>query len=143
MRFGAIQFFREIDVSESSEGANLGQTAPAIPSAPSEVVELPPSWVRISITLILSITLLVTPLLIVALLYVDGKLLQLADKHAAAIIGVPWAGGAAFTVVLVLRSSFGSVNFKIFGTEFEGASGPIVMWVFCFLVEIVAIKALW
>lgn len=109
----------------------------------SPSVELPPTWVRIAITLTLSITLLITPLLIVVLLYVNGKLIDLAIEHAAAIIGVPWAGGAAFTVVLVLRSSFGSVNFKIFGTEFEGASGPIVMWVFCFLVEVVAISVLW
>lgn len=130
-------------MSASSEGAELGQPAAAVPSASAESIELPPSWVRISITLTLSFTLLVTPLLIVALLYTSGKLLKLADEHAAAIIGVPWAGGAAFTVVLVLRSSFGSVNFKIFGTEFEGASGPIVMWVFCFLVEIIAMKALW
>ena len=77
-------------MSEFNQFANLEQPAAAIPSTPSEVVELPPSWVRISITLTLSITLLVTPLLIVALLYVNGKLLQIADEHAAAIIGVPW-----------------------------------------------------
>jgi len=125
------------------ETSELDQTATALAISPPETIELPPSWVRISITLTLSFTLLVTPLLIVALLYTSGKLLELAKDLAAAIIGVPWAGGAAFTVVLVLRSSFGSVNFKIFGAEFEGASGPIVMWVFCFLVEIVAMKALW
>ena len=105
--------------------------------------ELPPSWVRIAVVLLLAITLLMGPLAIVFLLYQSGDLVEIAKNHAQGVIGVPWAGGAAFIVVLVLRTSFGAINFKILGTEFKGASGPIVMWVFCFLVEVSAIKLLW
>ena len=112
--------------------------------APSEAnVELPPPWVRISVVLLLAIVLLIAPLGIVFLLYRSGDLVVIAGEHAQAVIGIPWAGGAAFIVVLVLRTSFGPINFKILGTEFKGASGPIVMWVFCFLVEVSAIKVLW
>lgn len=112
-------------------------------SAASSSGELPPSWVRISVIMMLAITLLVSPLLIVFMLYQSGDLLKIARDHAPAVIGVPWSGGAAFIVVLVLRTSFGAIDFKILGVEFKGASGPIVMWVFCFLVEILAIKTLY
>lgn len=106
-------------------------------------IELPPNWVRISVALLLSIVLVSVPLAIVFILYQSGDLIVLANHHASAMIGIPWAGGAAFIVVLVLRTSFGEINFKILGTEFKGASGPIIMWVFCFLVEVFAIKLLW
>lgn len=106
-------------------------------------VELPPSWLRITVVFELAVALLLAPLLIVFLLYKTGDLAGLAKTHAAAMIGIPWAGGAAFIVVLVLRTSFGAINFKVLGVEFKGASGPIVMWVLCFLVEVAAIKTLW
>lgn len=110
--------------------------------APSDV-ELPPTWVRISVTLLLAISLLLSPLLILFLLYQSGDLLAISTAHAPAMIGIPWAGGAAFIVVLVLRTSFGAIEFKILTVEFKGASGPIVMWVLCFLVEVLAIRSLW
>ena len=106
-------------------------------------VELPPSWVRICVVLLLAVALLLVPLAIIFLLYQSGDLVEIAKTHAQAVIGIPWAGGAAFIVVLVLRTSFGEINFKILGTEFKGASGPIIMWVLCFLVEVSSIKLLW
>ena len=106
-------------------------------------IELPPSWVRVVVVLLLAITLLLTPLGIVFLLYQSGDLIVLVKDHAQAMVGIPWAGGAAFIVVMVLRTSFGPINFKVLGTEYKGASGPIVMWVLCFLVEVSAIKVLW
>lgn len=117
---------------------------PPTKNEPSDVVtELPPSWVRVAVVLLLAVTLLSAPLAIVFLLYQSGDLVTLAKANAQAMIGIPWAGGAAFVVVLVLRTSFGEINFKVLGTEFKGASGPIVMWVFCFLVEVSAVKLLW
>jgi hypothetical protein len=123
--------------TETPASAQTANTA-----APSDV-ELPPSWVRISVTLFLAMTLLLSPLLILFLLYQSGDLLAISAAHAPAMIGIPWAGGAAFIVVLVLRTSFGAIEFKVFTVEFKGASGPIVMWVLCFLVEVLAIKSLW
>ena len=77
------------------------------------------------------------------LLFKSGDLVGILRLHPAALIGVPWAGGAAFIVVLVLRASFGLVEFKVLTVEFKGASGPIVMWILCFLVEVLAIKMLY
>lgn len=113
------------------------------PSGRTDTIELPPPWLRIGISIALAGTLLVAPLLVVFSLYQNGKLAVLTEQHAAAMIGVPWAGGAAFVVVLVLRASFGAMEFSFLGFTFKGASGPIVLWVLCFLAEILAIKTLW
>ena len=110
---------------------------------PVQDPEMPPRWVRVSVIVALTIALLGAPLLVVALTYVSGDLTRLRVEHSPAMIGVPWAGGAAFIVVLVLRSSFGRVEFNVLGFEFKGGSGPIVMWVLCFLAEVAAIKVLW
>jgi hypothetical protein len=116
---------------------------PASTKSADAEIELPPSWVRVAVVLTLAVVLLLGPLGIVFLLYRSGDLVAVATAHAQAMIGIPWAGGAAFIVVLVLRTSFGAINFKVLGNEFKGASGPIVMWVLCFLVEVSAIKLLW
>lgn len=105
--------------------------------------EMPPSWVRVSLVVSLMMVLLSVPILMVVSLNKTGALAQMATEHPQAMLGVPWAGGAALIVVLVLRTSFGPVEFKILGTQFRGASGPIVMWVLCFLAEVLAIKVLW
>ena len=105
--------------------------------------ELPPTWVRVAVVLALALVLIVSPLLLVFLLLETGDLVTLTKTHSSAMIGIPWAGGAAFIVVLVLRTSFGAIDFKVLGVEFKGASGPIIMWVLCFLVEVSAIRLLW
>jgi hypothetical protein len=60
-----------------------------------------------------------------------------------ATIGLPMAASASFVVIAFFRSSEGPIKFEAFGLKFEGASGPIVMWVLCFVAIAGAIKALW
>jgi len=43
----------------------------------------------------------------------------------------------------VFRTTEGQIKFDALGFHFEGASGPIVMWVICFLAITLAIKVLW
>ena len=105
--------------------------------------ELPPRWIRVSMMTALLVILLVVPAALLFVLYQSGDLLTITRDHAAAMLGIPWAGGAALIVVLVLRSSFGRIEFKILGVQFEGASGPVIMWFLCFLVEVLAIHVLW
>jgi len=105
--------------------------------------ELPPRWIRMLLTLLLIFLLVVIPIVVVVNLTLTGAMARIAEEHARAVLGVPWAGGAALVVVLVLRTAFGPVEFKILGLEFKGASGPIVMFVLCFLAEILAMKVLW
>ena len=95
------------------------------------------------VILYLSVLLITIPVLLIIVLLISNDLSVIARDHAAAMLGVPWAGGAAFIVVLLLRSSFGRIEYKILGMEFKGASGPIVLWVFCFLAEVLGIRLLW
>ena len=69
-------------------------------------IELPPSGVRVVVILLLAITLLLTPLIVFPF-YRSGDLIVLVKDHAHAMVGIPWSGGAAFVVVMVLRTSFG------------------------------------
>jgi hypothetical protein len=48
--------------------------------------------------------------------------------------GLVAAGVAAFVVVAVLKQTYGGpLTFKGLGFEFQGASGPVVMWLICYL----------
>src|SRR3954462_14604354 len=53
----------------------------------------------------------------------------------APIIGASFCATLAFTIVLFLETVSGPIQLKIReGTEFSGASGPIIMWCLCFMV---------
>lgn len=69
---------------------------------------------------------------------------EIIQKHYAAAIVLPSGGFAALCLVLFLdvRSTH-QMKFKALGFEFEGASGPIVLWIMCFLACAVGIKLLW
>jgi hypothetical protein len=105
--------------------------------------EMPPRWIRVLITLLLTFLLVMAPIVVVVNLVLTGALVRISEEHARAVLGVPWAGGAGLIVVLILRTAFGPVEFKILGVEFKGASGPIVMFLLCFLAEVLAIQVLW
>ena len=49
-------------------------------------------------------------------------------------MGVGFAVIVAFAIVLTLKHASGeAIEFKLFGNEWKGASGPIFLWVLCFL----------
>ena len=73
----------------------------------------------------------------------DGMWDGIAKQHFAAAIGLPCAAIAALFIVIVLRSIAGPIEVKGLGFEFRGASGPIVMWIACFLAITFAISSLW
>jgi hypothetical protein len=45
--------------------------------------------------------------------------------------------------VSLLKVTSGPIEFEAIGFKFRGASGPIVLWVFCFLSIAVAFHLLW
>lgn len=71
------------------------------------------------------------------------ELFQVALEHFPATIGLPSAAIAALFIVVFLESSSGPIQFEGLGFKFRGASGPIVLWVFCFLAIAGAIKLVW
>ena len=69
--------------------------------------------------------------------------------HPAQNLGIPCAAVSAFAIVAVLLSAFppssnanGQLEFKAFGLEFSGPSGPITLWLMCFLGFVAALKLL-
>jgi hypothetical protein len=73
----------------------------------------------------------------------DPIKMKFLSDHYAALIGLPAAVATAFAIVVFLRQTDGPVEFEGLGFKFEGAAGQVVMWVFCFLAIISAIKLLW
>ena len=63
-------------------------------------------------------------------------------------IGLPAAAMAAFAVVAILLRAFppadanGQLSFRAFGLEFTGPSGPITLWLVCFLGLVFALRLL-
>jgi hypothetical protein len=44
---------------------------------------------------------------------------------------------------MFLEQTSGPIEFEGLGFKFKGASGPVVLWVFCFLAIAGAIKLVW
>ena len=59
------------------------------------------------------------------------------------IVGLPTAGLFSVLVVAIFQVSAGNINIKMFGLEFSGAGGPVVMWIFAFLSIATMIGTLW
>ena len=64
-------------------------------------------------------------------------------EHMAAVLGVPGSIIVAFVLVSVLENVSGPIKFEGLGFKFEGASGPIVMWVIVFLSLVSGLRLLW
>lgn len=64
-------------------------------------------------------------------------------NHFPAVVGLPLAALLSLWIVLILRGGYGPIELSVLGFRFRGASGPIIMWVLCFLAITFAIKILW
>ena len=73
----------------------------------------------------------------------DERFIEIMYQHMEAVLGVPGSIIVAFMLVSVLENVSGPVKFEGLGFKFEGASGPIVMWVFVFLALVGGLKLLW
>jgi hypothetical protein len=78
-----------------------------------------------------------------------GRLRAWFQTAPAQNIGLPCAAISAFAIVAILLRAFppspnenGAFSFKAFGLEFSGPSGPITLWLICFLAFVVALKLL-
>lgn len=73
----------------------------------------------------------------------DPRLGTLEIEHFRALIGLPVAMLGGVVVVSLFRTTEGKIKISGLGFTFEGASGPIVMWALCFLVEVLGLSVLW
>jgi hypothetical protein len=72
-----------------------------------------------------------------------GFIVKLTEKQFGAMIMVPMAALMALCIVIILEWTAGQIEFKGLSFEFRGASGPIVLWVFCFLAIVSALRLFW
>jgi len=68
---------------------------------------------------------------------------ELLKSNFQAVVGLPMAGLTALFLVLVLQQIEGKIEFKAVGFTFKGASGPVILWIMCFLAMVLGIKTLW
>ena len=67
----------------------------------------------------------------------------LIENHAPAVIGNPASIVTSYCLVIFLEANSGPIEFEALGFKFRGASGPIVLWIFVYLAQIVGITTLW
>lgn len=122
-------------MADSSE-----KTAESFDRRPAALIELVFPWV-----------VLIGGALFAVFFVVGGAYLMLYEPKFSAIalgnvpttIGLPCAALTSLALVVFLRTTDGPIEFDVFGLKFKGASGPIVMWVLCFLSMAGAIHLLW
>lgn len=74
----------------------------------------------------------------------DPWLMTIFEKHYAAIFGLPGAALLSFILVVVFEARFDRIEMEVASVlKFKGASGPVILWVLCFLSIAAAIKMLW
>jgi len=73
----------------------------------------------------------------------DSWIVGIAKQHFVTTIGLPFMALLSYFIVTTLESRFSKIEFKAIGFEFKGASGPIVLWILCFLAMAVAVKINW
>jgi hypothetical protein len=68
---------------------------------------------------------------------------EILHDHYAAIVGLPCAAAAAFIIVTLFRQVAGEIKIRGLGFEVDGAGGPVLLWVVCFLALVIALKVIW
>jgi hypothetical protein len=63
--------------------------------------------------------------------------------HFLAIVGIPVSGVTAVAVVQFFRGLHGPIEIEIAGSRFRGATGPVILWIFCFLATVHGMNLLW
>ena len=74
---------------------------------------------------------------------IRGNFDRILEEHFLATVGLPLSAMAAASVVAIFEFQSGSVRFEGLGFKFSGASGQIILWIFCFLSIVGALKLLW
>lgn len=73
----------------------------------------------------------------------ENWFLRMVQAHPAATIGLAMSAISAFCLVALLEIARGPIEFEALGFKFKGASGPAILWVFCFLAMIFGVWLLW
>ena len=109
-----------------------------------------PSHLRTAVELIAVLTLALGMLglaaLFLAVLYsghLESRWTPIFERQFLAIVGIPVSGLSAVTIVQFFRGFHGPIEFNVGPVKFTGATGPVVLWLFCFVAFIWAMRYLW
>jgi len=93
-----------------------------------------------------SLTILVLAVLYFSAIYrgiQDGVWLPIIKDPFVAAFGFPLSVIVSFAIVQILRGFHGPIEFQAFGMKFMGATGPVLLWLLCFLGIAWGISFLW
>lgn len=108
-----------------------------------------PLWLKLKCIIIQLFLASVILLLTIGYLYLiwefgtKGNFDRILEEHFLATVGLPLAGVTAASIVAIFEFQSGLVKFEGMGFKFSGASGQIILWIFCFLAIVGALKSLW
>jgi hypothetical protein len=74
---------------------------------------------------------------------ISPQLAAFFETYFPVTVGLPVAAVVSLLLILVLRETAGKLEFEALGFKFRGASGPVVLWVLCYLAITLSIKLLW
>jgi hypothetical protein len=75
--------------------------------------------------------------------FTPQTLQEVARKHFLYVVGTPVSCMVAFIVLGAFRATSGPIQFKALGFEFQGAAGPVVLWLVVYLGCVGGMVALW
>lgn len=71
-------------------------------------------------------------------------LLKMVNEHPAGTIGIAMSAITAFCAVAILEFTTGApIKVEFLSFKFDGASGPVLFWILCFLAMVFAHHLLW
>ena len=109
---------------------------------PSRIEATVANGVRI-VSLVVLASIVIALIAFVIMRWNDPEIRKIAADHLRATVGLPIAGVFALLIIAVFRTTSGQIEFSGLGFTFKGASGPIVMWVLCFLAIAGSLRMLW
>ena len=88
-------------------------------------------------------TVLFSNILYLIVFVPDSWVLTIVKEHFVYSIGIPFAVFGAFFIVMVLEYTNGPIEIEGLGLKFKGASGPLLMWILCFLSIVFSYTLVW
>jgi hypothetical protein len=73
----------------------------------------------------------------------DQAITQTFYEHLRAVLGIPGSIITAFVLVSVLEQVSGPIEIEVLAFKLNGAAGPVILWIVCFLSMVLGIKVLW
>lgn len=67
---------------------------------------------------------------------------EVVVNNLVLVVGLPLAATCATGVILGVRQTEGPIEIQLYGLQLKGGSGPVILWVVCFLAIAIAIRML-